>query len=182
MKRVRVPTAVLMAVTAIVAVDLALIRAGAVDCRWWDASAGAGNVPAAVVSGVPMITALAVGLVFMIRGVLRRGETGAFLLGFEVFGWAGVFLMVLGFSLFERWVNRYLETCLNPVAAAVGEGGWSAIEGACVSFAVSLPLFVFASFGGWLAFRFGARVVVICRVTARSSPPPPAVTRASGLQ
>ena len=75
--------------------------------------------------------------------------------------------MVLGCSLFERWVNRYLETCLNPVAAAVGEGGWSAIEGACVSFAVSLPLFVFASFGGWLAFRFGARVVVSCRVTAR---------------
>ena len=45
MKRVRVPTAVLMAVTAIVAVDLALIRAGAVACRWWDASAGGGKRP-----------------------------------------------------------------------------------------------------------------------------------------
>jgi hypothetical protein len=176
MKRVRFPTAVLMAVTAIVAVDLALIRAGGEASRCWAPTDGAGNVPVSIVFALPMITALVVGLVFMIREVLRRGETGAFLLGFEVFGSAGVFLLVLAASLFERRVIGYLDICLGPVAAVVGEDWWSAIDGACASFALCLPLFVFASSGGWLAFRFGVRLVAGGRVTAHSSQLPPALS------
>ena len=173
MRRPRVRLGSLLAFVAIVACDLAftltVIDAGMIG------SYSHGEIgPTVFVLGVPLMAGLLVGyFLVMLCGLWRRGESHPFLVGFEVFGWAALFLYLACFVWTDGWsdlVPRYIGGVLSPLNAAAMEETSKALRAdhsglALAAAIVSLPMLIAALFGGMLSSRF--RITVVVKAASR---------------
>lgn len=115
-----------------------------------------------IVSVVPMACLLVWGLIMGCGGLIRRGECHSFLVGFEVFGWAALFL-TLAYDASDDQYGMDRLGIVAPVARRV-----LAIEALkfremkVILFHITifpLPALAFSLGGGWLSQRLGIRVV-----------------------
>jgi hypothetical protein len=95
-------------------------------------------------------------------GIMRRGMTSSFLVGFEAFGWAAVFLFIACSTLSPPLIGSYGEAMASVIRPIVGPlaTGWpewalAVLEFGVVSLIFGLPEFLVAVAGGWLARKAG---------------------------
>ncbi len=161
----RLPTmtvAGLLLVTAILAFDLAaveLLRRGASRSSW-DA--------VVLLSVLPSINALVIGLYLLVRELALRGEGAPFLVGFEAAGWpavAATFIAMLGFEeqmfFYERWAELRLTAFWSEYISWTGQftnEHWDGIKLGFQVFSIAAPQLLLALLGGWAAARLGVVV------------------------
>lgn len=115
-----------------------------------------------IISVVPMACLLAWGLIIGCGGLIRRGECHPFLVGFEVFGWATLFL-TLTYDAFDDQYGMDRLGIVAPVARRVL--ATEALKFRDIKVALFhmiiflLPALAFSLGGGWLSQRLGIRVV-----------------------
>ncbi len=170
MRSLRFSLGSLLTIVVLAALDLAAALAA---IRITDLSEPVhGNMgPKIFVLGVPFTAGLLLGyLAIMLWGLWRRGECQAFLVGFEVFGWAAVFLYLACFV----WdvgrpslVSRYISTVLSPFSIVLQESArTSEYTATAIAAAIlSLPMLSIALIGGFLSARL--RVMVVVRPECR---------------
>jgi hypothetical protein len=97
-----------------------------------------------------------------------RGECSPSLLGFAAAGWPAIFVLVLVAALDETAMCRYLHFAAAPLFHAMRQRSfdfnapvWRLVVPTIMSVILSLPLFLVALAGGWLASRYG--LVIACR-------------------
>ena len=165
MRSLRSSLGSLLAFVVIAAVDLA-ITLSAIRVTNLSESVHGEIGPKVFVLGVPLMAGLLLAyLVIMLWGLYRRGECDAFLLGFEAFGSATLFLYLACFvwnigrpNLVLRYISSVLSL-FSPILqtpAQTSENASTAIAAAIVS----LPMLSVALVGGALSSRFGLTVVV----------------------
>jgi len=112
----------------------------------------------------PMVGVLSVGLLFILRGLWRIGESSAFLVGFEVFGTVSL----LSFLTISIWSDgdlllRYHEATLLSMSEFLGD------ESSRIVFLLGWPLLLLfpqlllAVVGGCLSQKLGTKLVIDCR-------------------
>lgn len=115
-----------------------------------------------IVSIVPMACLLVWGLIMACGGLIRRGDCHAFLVGFEVFGWAALFI-TLTYDAFGRQYGVDRLSIVVPLACRIlaTEVVWFR-DMRVVLFHITIflmPALAFSLVGGWLSHRLGIRVV-----------------------
>jgi hypothetical protein len=191
MKRPRISLGLLMAVVVLVAVDFAAIRSLltsnvsiqiAIPAR-----SPAGNViqsvsPIVFALGViPMATVLLLCALMGLPGLFRDGTSSSFLFGFEVFGWASVFVFIACCALATSLVDAYFRILVSKIepafiACLAGAPEWLVFLSAlsCVAVIFSLPELLLALIGGWLTRRLGITIVRQRRPAQEPEPIPAA--------
>ena len=156
----------LLAFVVIAALDMAMTLA-AIRAADLGSYTHGEMAPEVFVLGVPLMAGLLFAyLVTMLWALCRNGECPAFLFGFEVFGWAMLFLYISCFvwtngwsDLVPRYINcvLYAASCGLHVSVRIPPVPGTAIA----AFIVSLPMLVFALIGGTLTSRF--RITIVMR-------------------
>ena len=115
-----------------------------------------------IISVVPMACLLVWGLIIGCGGLIRRGECHPFLVGFEVFGWAALFLTLA----YDASADQYGLDRLGfvaPVARRVlATETLKFRDMKVLLFHMTiflLPALAFSLAGGWWSQRLGIRVV-----------------------
>jgi hypothetical protein len=174
MRSLRFSLGSLLAFVVIAAVDLAmtLTAIGVTDLS----EHVHGDIgPKVFVLGVPLMAGLLLAyLVIILWGLRRRGECHAFLVGFEIFGWATLFAYLTCFVWMigrPNLVLRYISSVLSPFSPILQRCAQTSEHTATVIAAaiVSLPMLSIALIGGVLSSRFGVTVVI--RSKCRSGNP-----------
>jgi hypothetical protein len=146
---VRVPSfsiAEMMAIVAIVALDCLVIRA---------------RQPVTfvflVIGGLPMQSALMIGLLLVFRWRRRMENPLPFLVGFEVAGWIVHVIYVLLCIQAARAIDVHLVNTLDPLLRATGFTPFSTpdwiIWTGLAMFYVTAPQFLIALVAGWISQR-----------------------------
>ena len=126
---------------------------------------------------LPALTILAVPLLWTVRQLVRSGESGAFAVGFQAFGWPAT-LLLAAFYLKTTggsnggWFSTYVEFASNHLLAllhAAGvvdwikahPGSWAnyAIYASVASIVLGGPLLIVPLLGGLVFRRFGIRLI-----------------------
>jgi hypothetical protein len=112
-----------------------------------------------VISVMPMTCLLVWGLMIGCVGLIRRGEYHPFLVGFEVFGWAALFVtLAYDASADQYGINRLV--LVAPLARRVlGIEALKFRDMRVIIFHMTifcLPTLAFALCGGWVSQRLGA--------------------------
>jgi hypothetical protein len=164
-KRWRIPVVVPIAAVAVIALDLAVLRA---LMRGPDSTGEPYRVPitgttqipfATLALGVlPMSSILLVASMIRILGMSRGGTVPASRVGFEAFGWLAVFLFMSGAALSPPAAQGFLLLAASPfhwafsALLATGPANW-VVDGfemaMCTAFFL-LPELLVALAGGWL--------------------------------
>jgi hypothetical protein len=112
---------------------------------------------------LPMANFLAGSLVILVRGMWRRGECHAFLVGFVAFGTAAMGLYVAWYALAYGSLVAYVEAALSPLDTQAPQ--W--LLNSAVLVAMTWPQVLLASVGGWLTYRLG---IVVARRSSDFQP------------
>jgi hypothetical protein len=157
-KRYRGSMAAMMGAVAMVALDFSVMHS-------FDPS-GTDSLPHLLfATGVmPVVSLLVlVGLIALPR-VVRTGELGPFLIGFEAFGCAAVFAFVTFYSIatrsFMNGAEAIAASCRPFFVSYAGElPEWAGVflEFGLATVLFSVPQVLVALLGGWLARRIGIR-------------------------
>jgi hypothetical protein len=111
---VRLPSfsiAEMMAIVAVVALDCLVIRVASSHPAF----------PYLILGGLPMQSALVIGLLVMFQRRRRMEKPFPFLIGFEVVGWIGhLIYVILCFQIGARSIDRHLGETLSPLLRATG--------------------------------------------------------------
>jgi hypothetical protein len=167
-KRFRVSIAGLMAVVALVAVDSAAVRTLiAADYQVPMSATSSMDLLGFALGVLPMASLLILVAMARLPRCIRRGEPATFLVGFEVFGWAVIFLFICLSALSPPAVGRLLDAAALPIGrvllpyiAHAPEWVPMAIEVVLVVSILGLPELLVALFGGWLTRRLGLTVSI----------------------
>jgi hypothetical protein len=149
MRPPRFSIAVLMGAVLIAALDALLFRA-LID----DQTGSAAKV--AIVGILPMATILLVGLLLMTRRGMRRAGDRPSLIGFEVYGWAAVFLFAVGALIWPDSMMAYVEVVLSALIWLIGDTSSlerypivaGALEIGALAIALTAPQLLLALLGG----------------------------------
>jgi hypothetical protein len=177
MRRPRISIGVLMAIVVVVAADFAAIRSLLTSNTSVQIRTLTGNSMNPVVTSVdptvfalgvlPMASILMFCVLVNLRRLLGPRATSSFLFGFELCGWASVFLFIalsaLATSMVIDSFNALLEQLGPPIQAYLeGSPDWvlSLIGLSFVSVFFSLPELVFALCGGWLTSKLGITITI----------------------
>ena len=154
---------------------MAIVVLVALDCAAFRALTGPQNglIAKLIAYGVlPMANILAFGLPPLPGWRPGRGEPRPFWGGFEVFGWAALFLSSAGAILTPVSMASYPETVLGPLSPAFDRMGydprspaWRLVEALVLGSVFLLPQLLVALLGGWLGSRFRVKVVIERRRT-----------------
>lgn len=173
----RFPVAFLMVVSAILAVDLAVMRSllrhhpGSNQMVFLVPIDGTTWIPfAALALGVlPMASLLVLTAAFQVPKVRRTRTVSGFWLGFEVAGWFSVFLYMISSSLSPGATQTYLFTAAAPVGPLFLQlmgnepSTWllDGVELAAATIVLVLPELLLALAAGWLLGRRVAFATVV---------------------
>jgi hypothetical protein len=187
MRRLRFSVVFLMMVSAVTALDIAVMRSlfrhatGSNQTLYLVPIDGTNSIPFATLAlGVlPMASLLVLAVIFQVPKIRRTGTVSGFWLGFETFGWLAVFLFMAGASLSPGAVQTYLIMVAGPVLSPLfGFMGNESvqlladgIELATATFLLVLPELLIAAAGGCLFGRAGTRIVSV-QVTGEASSAP----------
>jgi hypothetical protein len=115
-----------------------------------------------IISVVPMACLLVWGLIMGCGGLIRRGECHSFLVGFEVFGWAALFL-ALAYDVSDDQYGMDRLGIVAPVARRIlGTEVLKFRDTRVLLFHITIFLFPALAFslgGGWLSQCLGIRMV-----------------------
>ena len=161
MKLPRLSIANLMAVVALIAIDISLIKSQ----DWYSLILLAGFLPLANILAISGLAA--------IRGALWRNEVTPFLFGFQVSGWTALFVYTIisnypsfvATSLMDLQLRLEDLICDNLVSLRlISRMGLSdhdkAIYLASLGFVYLVPQLLIALAGGWISSRLGIKVVI----------------------
>jgi uncharacterized protein YggT (Ycf19 family) len=151
MRPSRFSIAGIMALTALIALDCLVTRAvwGFNDIR----------VAMLYFGGLPWLNVLVIGLA-VLRGRRRRNEPAAFLVGFEVVGWAmlvSFVTLIFASTLVCELVMGWLERLLNPLAEMTPPLGLVAAMASAMTI-LTLPQLIVAVAGGLFTRRYRIRI------------------------
>jgi hypothetical protein len=178
MARLRVPIAGLMAAVVIVALDAAMIRSLLSSNFNIPTSATTSLDIVVFAFGVlPMASLLIFLALVRLPKLLRRGGSASFFFGFEVFGWAAVFLFILGSALSPSAVAGYANSiaslfapALKPHVEHAPDWFLAILEFGLCGLIFGLPQLGIALLGGWLTRRAGISVSIERRQTSGIRP------------
>jgi amino acid transporter len=140
---------------------MALVGLVAVDCRAIVAFVPGQDLTVGLIllGGLPMVNALAIGLLLLRRRSPRQ-EPRHFLLGFEVAGAIALFLVVASSVVFPLPLAMHLNSVFRTVGllhtmigSDVGQPVRDVIEYTLVMIYVAFPQLILALIGGWVAHR-----------------------------
>ncbi len=187
MRRLRFSVVFLMMISAVIALDMAVMRSlfrhatGSNQMVYLVPIDGTNSIPFATLAlGVlPMASLLVLAAIFQVPKIRRTGTVSGFWLGFETFGWLAVFLFMVGASLSPAAVQKYLIMVAGPVLSPLfgfmgNESVQSLADGIELATATTLlvlPELLIAAAGGWLLGRAGTRIVSV-QVTGEAAPSP----------
>ncbi len=187
MRRLRFSVAFLMVVSAIIALDMAVMRSlmrdapGSNQTLYLVPIDGTTSIPFATLAlGVlPMASLILLVAIFQMPKVWRTGTVAGFWLGFATFGSFSLFLFVIISSLSPAAIQNYLMMIEGPIVAPIyGSIGnepaeWlvDGVDLAMGAILLVLPELLLATAGGWLLGRAGKGIVTV-RIAREASPPP----------
>ena len=166
MSRVRIPIAGLMAAVMIVAVDAAIVRSMILANSYVPTSPTTTMGLVVFAMGVLPMASLLIFVALIRLPKLARVEADATsFVGFEVVGWATVFLFVVASAVSPPAVANYVNTVAWPIGRVlapmvVRSPEWliTAVEFVLIVAIFFLPELAIAMLGGWLARRAGFTV------------------------
>lgn len=139
--------AILMAATAIAAVDCAVMGFIRAD----------GTLSGDSALGVlPMASLLSLVGLHVLERAVRRRESHPFWVGFEVVGWMAVFLYMSGCLFIPRFAMDYLQTAMDLISS---DGAPEWLDLMFIGALLSVPELLPALLGGWLTSRLRIAVV-----------------------
>ena len=167
MKRFRLSIFNVMSLTAIAAVDFALIKAAmASTVVIGGASTTFSIALIAFVLGILPLASLLIflGIVLLPRR-MRSKTPSSFLAGFETFGWAAISLFVILAMFTPDWLTYYGMTVGSSVPPKLESWLRTAPLGWMIDFIfliiiLTLPELIIALFGGWLTRKLGITVLI----------------------
>ena len=146
MRLPRVSIGMLMAIVGFIAVQIAVARHFLLS---------EGYVSALFI--LPVVTVLGLGALFVVRDLCRKGETTPFLVGFEAIGGSTLCFAVQLSPLWLRATLRFARILapLFPTFLGVEYPERLLLVTLC-----SIPIFLLAVAGGWLAKKLGVRLTI----------------------
>lgn len=176
MRLPRVSIGTLMITAALLALNFGLLRTIFVT-DWSPNSPTSFIAPSVAIGSLPMLNALAIALVLLVRQMIRRTECGAGILGFSLFG-AVALLATAGTLILDgdlvEWYMNSLGWSVERGLAAI-ELSWLSLGGSALAYAIESFLcmvliapwqFAPAFVGAWLNRRLG---IVLVRRPARET-------------
>ena len=186
MKRLRISVVFLMMVSAVITLDMAVMRSlfrratGSSQTLYLVPIDGTHSIPFATLARRPAHGEPACARRYSeVPKIRRTGTVSGFWLGFETFGWLAVFLFMAGASLSPAAVQKYLIMVAGPVLSPLfGSMGnellqslADGIEFATATTLLVLPELLIAAAGGWLFGRAGTGIASVQMSGEASSSP-----------
>jgi hypothetical protein len=169
MRRVRIPIAAVMAGVALFAVDGAIVRSLLASDSVITVSPTTALDLACFAFGVlPMATVLLLVALVQVARCLRSGEPASFFVGFEVLGWASVFLFIVISALSPPLIGAYTDATAKATGPFFKPYGlehapaWvvGTLEFGLVTLIFGVPQMLVALMGGVLARWSGLSVTI----------------------
>jgi hypothetical protein len=177
MKHLRFSVAFLMAVAAVIALDVAVMRSlfrdapGSNQIQYLVPIDGTTWIPfgTLAIGVLPVAGLLLLVAIFQLPKIWRTGKVSSFWLGFAISGSLAMFVFMIVSSLSPGATQRYLVVVggrlITPMASMMGNEPpqWLeyGIELALATTLLVLPELLVATLGGWLLARAGNRTIIV---------------------